>query len=68
MGTARDAENSSPDQRTYRDLAPDAFVEMDPQRMLEVQLRIATGFYERPSVLRATAERILQEGDLPPTP
>ena len=68
MGIASDAGNSSPDHRAYRDLAPDAFVEIDPQRMLEVQLRIATGFYERPGVLLTTAERILRERDLPPAP
>ena len=34
------------------------------ERILEIRLRITSGFYDQPSVRRVCAQRILQEGDL----
>ena len=39
---------------------------MNTQRLLRLRLRVATGFYSRPSVLRAAARRILESGDVEP--
>ena len=35
-----------------------------PEKLLEVRLRIAAGFYDRPGVRAITAERILDAGDV----
>ncbi len=37
-------------------------------RLLEIRTRLATGFYDRPSVHGAIAEEILRCGDVLPSP
>jgi len=38
--------------------------ELDPQRMLEIRLRIASGYYDRHGVNLTTAEKLLTSGDI----
>jgi hypothetical protein len=63
MGTVPDHEDAWGDERRNDD-AFEFAEEINPQRLLDVQLRIATGFYDRPAVLLATAGRILEERDV----
>jgi len=37
---------------------------LDPERILEIRLRIAAGFYDRPGVRLTAAGRILKTGDV----
>ncbi len=43
-------------------------VEQESQRIYEVRRRIVAGFYDRADVIRTTAERVLESGDLPMNP
>lgn len=38
---------------------------MMPRRIRELRRRVATGYYDRPEVVRETARRILNSGDIP---
>ena len=65
MGNIPDRGNSRFDKRPHRNSAVDDLHEICPQKILDVRMRIATGFYERPDVLLAAAGRILEQWDVP---
>ena len=46
--------------RSRNDVPADNWKGIDAGRMTEIRLRIASGYYMRPSVLSATAERMLK--------
>jgi len=61
--------DKTPERRDSRRLA--AYIEryspgrgLDAERLLEIRLRIASGFYDRPGVRLTAAARLLESGDV----
>ena len=58
---------TSPDKRqTQGDTMQSASQGRSPRRLMEVRIRVASGYYDHPAVLIAAAEKMLEKGDIGP--